>query len=235
MRMTSKITLAAIGAAMLGASVANADPIIYDTAQTLSTLTAGAGNGDAIIVGDKMFFNFAYAATGDMPTDSAINVIPITDLEGNFGIRFQGAFQDKVGGGASDALITYDVLVLDQNFAISDAHIAGNTFVFGTGHITVTETWLPDNAEASIAIWDIRPGSMQLKDSVIFLPTTYTLLHVQKDILADAGAAYLNDAPNASLATMSFVDQTYSQVPEPASLGVLAIGAAGLMFRRRKA
>ena len=50
--------------------------------------------GATIVVGDKTFGGFTYTITGDMPAASLVNVIPITDNAGNFGIRFQGAFID---------------------------------------------------------------------------------------------------------------------------------------------
>ena len=68
-------------------------------ADTLANLIA---NNGSIIQGDKLFDNFSYSATGDMPTAANINVIGVT-VDGNFGVRFQGAFMDSAGGGASDA------------------------------------------------------------------------------------------------------------------------------------
>ena len=61
--------------------------------------------GGTIVVGDKTFTNFGYTFTGDMPGPVGVNVVPITDDAGNFGIRFQAALIDlpsSVGG--SDAL-----------------------------------------------------------------------------------------------------------------------------------
>ena len=49
----------------------------------------------SITAGDKEFSDFTYASTNDMPDASGVNVIPIKDDAGNFGIRFQGAFIDS--------------------------------------------------------------------------------------------------------------------------------------------
>lgn len=215
---------------------------VIGTSQTLSALLQSGDSDPGIQVGDKLFHNFAYNFTGDMPTAGLVNVIPITDVFGNFGLRFHGAFQDKAGGGASDALITYTVDVLDPSMQISAAHIAGDTRVFGTGSATVTETWLPDAGDAAIGIFDIRPGTTSLLDSIDFSPVTFGSLRVQKDILIDAGPSTIGDEPNYSTANVTFIDQTYSQVegegggaetPEPASLGMLAVGSAALLMRRR--
>ena len=47
--------------------------------------------GTTLDVGDKEFSEFTYFATEDMPAADAINVIPIQDLNGHLGLRFQGA------------------------------------------------------------------------------------------------------------------------------------------------
>src|SRR4051794_29992871 len=67
---------------------------IIGTPVALSTLLVPNGN---IAAGDKTFTNFTYNQTGDMPPAALVNVIPITDTAGNFGIRFQGAFIDTTG------------------------------------------------------------------------------------------------------------------------------------------
>jgi hypothetical protein len=174
----------------------------------------------SITVGDKLFDQFGYLSTGDMPDASGVNVVPTTDAGGNFGLRFQGGFLD----------------LFDDNprFLISDVHLAGNPAIIGpegqeSGLIGVQETFLPDDL-TSLAIFDIEPGStVQLVDWD-FLTTPVKTLHVQKDIIAFADAA-------GSAATLSFVDQTFSQVaavPEPSTISLLILGMAALWRLRRK-
>jgi len=188
-------------------------------------------NNGTITNGDKVFSNFAYLATGDMPLAAGVNVVPIT-VAGNLGIQFQGGFTDLSGGGSSDALITYVVTVTDGIHLISDAHIDGNPAVVGgTGALSITESFTPD-APNTMSIFDIEPGATQVSDSTIFA-VGHTSLHVQKDILGVAGTG---------LATLSFVNQTYSQtsVPEPGSMALLmGLGVTGTTFayarlRRKK-
>lgn len=198
----------------------------------LSTLI----DGGTITAGDKTFTNFNYSFTGDMPPAISVNVIPIQDDLGNFGIRFQGAFIDTTGvAGGSDALITYKVTAGD-GFLITDAHLAGNPSRLGTlGSMSVTETFLPlgANGEYTMNIYsDQNFPTPKLMDSVVFA-TPVKSLNVQKDIL---GLAKVN--PNSPTApetvTLSFCDQTFSQVPEP-TFGLLFVaGVIGMACTRRR-
>ena len=82
--------------AVLAASAAAAQADVLGDPVALSTLVQPDGS---IQVGDKIFNNFTYTPTGDMPGADRVNVIPITDVDGNFGLRFQGGFHDVAGGG----------------------------------------------------------------------------------------------------------------------------------------
>ena len=200
------------------------DPVL------LSTLLVP---GQSMTVGDKIFTEFGYSFTGEMPGPTLVNVIPIQDDFGNFGIRFQGGFMDLASSpGASDALITY-MVEAGPGFLISDAHLAGNPNVMGTvGAISVTETFLPlgQQGEYTLEIFDDENiDEAQLMDAVDFLPPVKKL-SVQKDILGIA-------VTGGQSVTLSMVDQSFSQVviPEPITLVSLIAGAIaiGLLRPRR--
>jgi hypothetical protein len=184
--------------------------------------------GSTIQSGDKIFTDFTYAQTGDMPAPDAVNVETITDAQGNFGIRFQGGFVDQAGGSSSDALITFNVSVPPgSNLLISDAHLLANPAVFaGPGLASVTETFLPTIVDDKLVVYDFGNGDDKLADAIVF-SQTYTTLPVQKDIILHATGA-------EGAVTMSFVDQTFSQVPEPTSLALAAIGIMGLYLGCRR-
>jgi hypothetical protein len=196
----------------------------------LSTLTVPNGN---IVVGDKTFTNFTYNFTGDMPPASVVNVIPITDDFGNFGIRFQGAFIDTTGiAGGSDALITYRVTAA-QGFLISDAHLQGNPALLGTqGSISVTETFLPLSQVPpyQMTIYADQNLGTKMTDETAFTPIQS--LNVQKDILALAKLPNSSGTPQT--VTMSFVDQTFSQVPEASAVLLSLIGCVGFGLKRQR-
>ena len=187
----------------------------------LDILTAGG----EIIVGDKTFTDFTYAKTEDMPSAAGVNVIPIKDDDGNYGLRFQAAFIDLPGGDPSDALITFSASVTDGvDMQISDVHLAANTNLNGPGLAEVTETFLPQSTVLKLNVFD-SPNGTKLADWAD-LPEPVSKLSVQKDIAlrADEGAIS---------ASVSFVDQTFSQVPEPAYLGLLLLSIAGVLLHRR--
>jgi hypothetical protein len=184
-------------------------------------------------VGDKRFHDFSYNAVGDMPPASNVNVIEITDSEGNFGIRFQAAFLDSTfTPGGSDALITFRVESLGP--AITDVHLSGNPNLLGTaGSISVTEEVfgvLPNGSTgpliARIDIFEDGVAGLKTTDWADFAQPWQTV-EVVKDILAFAG--------NGDV-VLSRVDQTFSQVPEPTAAMLMLVGLAmvGTIRRHRQ-
>jgi hypothetical protein len=93
----------------------------------------------------------------------------------------------------------------------------------------VTEVFTFDgDGENQLSIFDDETAGTRQAASTTFAPTQ--LIHVRKDIGAIAS--------NGGSVTMSFVDQTFSQIPEPSTGVLMLIGLCSLsataVARRRK-
>jgi len=196
-------------------------------------------------VGDKLFDNFVFTSTGDMPKADRVVVTAITDAGGHLGIRFQGSFADFADVGtqlASDAGITFDVAVdpdhVRQGWIITDAHLYGaGVNAAGPGaFISVDETFTGNTpiipSTMKVFLSTLGPGGSKFQDSVVF-SQGYTKLRVQKGVIARAGQDHIGPV------RMAIIDQTFSQeqdkpIPEPASAGLLGLACSTWLGRRRR-
>lgn len=214
--------------AFLGlASASQAAIITTGPAVPLQDLIDGTAT---VSSGDKTFVDFSYNTTGDNPIAADVNVIPIEDGNGNYGIRFQAGFADLPGGGGSDALITYTV-VAPQPWIIG-AELIANPTVSGVGLVQISETFIPDFSDIGMDVFD-NGTVQQLTDTVMLSDSAnytgpVTMLPVQKDIFLLAANS------GGVVATVSFIDQIYHQVPEPNSFALMIMGLVGFVARRRK-
>ena len=202
---------------------------------TLDTLLVP---GATFTSGDKLFSAFTYISTPgkELPTAAQVTVTDIQDADDNFGIRMTGQWFDLPGNGASGFLVTFNVTATDPALLISDVHLGGNVSLTGPGLASVVETFLPLFPNVILEIVD-EPGETDLVDSVIF-STPVRTLPVQKDITLFA----MGNGPNR--AHLSFIDQTFSQVPDPnqneiaepatiSMVGLLSMFLGAIYMRRR--
>ena len=175
---------------------------------SLSTLVGDSSA--SVVAGDKRFANFGYLRTGDMPAATAINVFPIRDDDGSFGIRFQGSFVDTPAAGSSDALVTYQAAVIGPQYRIVGARLSGDpSLTFAAGSISATETFYPLGplGEYTTEIFAAQGQATQTSDGATFA-SLENMLNVQTDIFAMGG---LGSGSVPSLALMSFVDEVFVQ------------------------
>lgn len=191
-----------------------------------------------VVVGDKLFSNFVYAYTNNMPTAGNVNVVAISDGT-NIGIRFQGSFSDLPGGSASDASISFKVSVLDTEQSIAGAKLASAIFLdpntpgsFGS----IDESFLgnvpPVPNLLHVFNSTLGAGGSQFEDDVTFA-STYSTLRVQKDIYANAADLAIQPV------RMTFIDQLFPQdgtpeIPEPTSIALLIGSVVMLGVNRRR-
>jgi hypothetical protein len=211
------------------------DPLLGESSQlTLDQLLAGT----SLRLGQLLFDQFSYSTTGQMPAANTVIVQGLQDSSGNYGIRFTGAFADAFGGGASSALLSYNVTTLDSDSLITAASLFGDPSVSGSGVAAVTETFLP------------LPDSMNIFDNSFHTGTSYnsdslsqgaTTASVQNGILTFAAtsesSAGLTQLGQIFVQTSDVIPAIAVAAPEPGTLVLLLTGALAAVpayrFRRR--
>lgn len=210
------------------------------SAQQPSVKLSDLVGGQTLQVGDKLFTNWDVMVAGYPISADNINVIPITDIHGNFGFRLQSGFFAP-SGTFSDVLLTYRVTVLDPNMLISDIHLAFNGAAVGAGALAVVVE--QGTAPGGFVRQAMVHTPNQLSDVVFFEDAPQSFINVSKDIFLFGGI------DSQGFATISYIDQTFSQterggpgggdaVPEPSTLALFGLGAGTLVFfawnRRRR-
>jgi len=207
---------------------------------SLASLIAGIGTpAGQIQVGDKVFSNFGFVGNaGTFPATADISVTPIppggTDAFGNFGIRFGVNANDRAPSGGTDFTLTYTVTTLGAR--ITDVHLFSNLAITGTptsgtpfGNITEQVTAQGVGIVAQITNGVTTTSSMLQSMATFSGGASFTTLNISKDVS-------LNSSPGA-IVGFSTIDQSFSQIPEPASVVLLGLGAMGLVsgytMRRR--
>lgn len=222
------LAIAAVGS--VAAPVARAD--FNAATSTLQDLINAGSTG--ITIGDKTFYNFSYQGSPATASDITVTQPASSDI----GLQFNFSWR-SADGVNEDSVIRYCVHVNDttpQNLingvGLTFNGTANPAGVLTNASVTENVTDLNGNqlAGSPISVIDFGPGNANNQDSAsLVVDPAVRDLCVTKDISVHSAPANLQ----GGIATIGFVDNTFSQVPEPASLGVIGAGALLALKRRR--
>jgi PEP-CTERM motif len=201
----------------IGYTPASKAQIILGPSISMASLT----NGGDILVGDKDFTDFSIS--GSFPAN-LVNVTPIIE-NGDFGIRFSGAL--VAGGNAMDLILGYQVSVTNSPNLIADANLLFNGVVVGGPGLAEVVEQVYTNNNMFYGQMDVfaTQTTNQLSASLAIVPPQ-PLLNINKDVLITASLP--------AFSSISTIDQTFTQVPEPSVLVLVAAGFTGLVVLRRR-
>lgn len=212
---------------------------------TLNTLLAGGANQGGITIGDKRYSDFTFSSTGDstIPASNVGVSLISDDVTNQYQIRFNFAVDplDASAGQRNDVVIGYRVNVIGNQLInrvglAFDGSVTGGN---GNAAATVTETvrtippatelspLFPGQNEAFITVYNDGIGGLPDNNTFDLPVNPTTGLEFEKDILVSSAAG-------GGRVVINTVDNFVYQIPEPASAGLLAVGGALLLARRRR-
>jgi hypothetical protein len=187
--------------------------------------------GASILAGDKLFFDFdeyhAIATGGATAVDAATVIVAPIQLGGEWGLHFQSANFFASTNQTQDTCFQFKVLVTEPNWLISDNTLTMTAAAVGTGRASIAENVLAVNNDLLAQNLTFVFPTVGLTVNHKEFPYPVTEIRVAKDIAVVGGTN--------GTAFISDFTQTFSQIPEPATLSLLAFGGLAFLIRRRRA
>lgn len=157
---------------------------------------------------------------------------------------------DDDDGLQAQIVLNYTVSILldavNAGFRITDAHLALDGVATGdedddsdgddsSALAKITETYTGAGGFSQVLMVQAASDEVSVMDANFFDATPQVSLGVEKviDLFALGGEGYDGDEDDDASLQIHYIRQTFSQIPEPGSLGLLALGGLALLRRRR--
>ena len=213
------------------ATIARAQVTNLAPGQTINLATVINSNL-TLQIADKQFGNFAFDWVGGALNLYSSNLV-ITALSNavGFGVQFTQPLT-LVGQGTDDFTLEYSALVTAPGYYIDDIDLAitGSASGGGVGSVgeTVYSGGFGTNQVGELEAFTPNAGPEQATNNIV---PPQTEIWVEKDVVV----ACSTNNPFA-IASISIIDQTYSEIPEPSTALLVGVGVLGVVAvnRRRK-
>ena len=197
-------------------------------ALTLADLTGG---GTFSTLNGLSFSNFTAVYTGNQSPTVGEN-LEITILTDGFCILGDISAAD---GAFGDIVLAYDVNVSPNGVLITGASLSSDVAATLAGAQASIDELLDSSGAlpSLVALNNVKTGGGNtgiFSDTKVF-DNAVQSLHVTKDILVDSR---INTGGTGGSATISFINQQFSVVPEPSTAAMLILGLLGLSFAGRR-
>jgi hypothetical protein len=203
------------------AAVMLAIPAWAATTGTLADLSANQGS---LTIGDKTFSNFSFSETGLTNFDPTKITVTASVSNGVYYLTWDGNMSlvtsNGSGAASADLLLRYNVTAAAGQIDAIDAFYTGSAQPTGGAFIAIDETARDRNG--TVVGFTHLEGTQKSDNFPITPPQNF--LAVTKDI--SFGIA------NGGFVTVSEIGQSFHQIPETGTVGLLVIGLGLLVLVR---
>jgi PEP-CTERM motif len=189
-------------------------------------------SGLSLQIGDKVFDGFSWDNYGSLDLDMAASNVNVRALSNLNDIGFRLEFQLPLTAGDmdfKDIVFEYTAAVTNSSNLISDLHLSVTGATSGDAIGSVAETADAGGFGAGLvgSVSVALPGPPT--NSATNLNYAVAKLWIEKDIIVSGAFEFTDDS-----ASISTIDQTFSQIPEPSTALLVGLGLLGVVAANRK-
>ena len=209
-------------------NLAYATPTLPSCPDGVSMATYISTYSGGCIIGDKEFSGFNYTPSGTTASQVAASAVTVDTvgpavtgasiLGPNIGLQFNAPWTASGSGITSDASISFIVSVLSGASIIEDFGLGQTSGITGTGTASIVEDGCgpapctPVGGGLGGGVITLDSTSTNIGQAETFFTPFQSSVEVSKDIDVSSGSA--------GFASLSVAQDTFSQVPEPASIAL---------------